>query len=165
MQVAFHSTLGLALCCLGEMALAMNIQRCESPSGHTTFTSLGCPTGHTLMSEHHVLREPSYTNAPPMLLPPAEHFTARESYEADDPLVVIGEQDDGCGNRLSRSERRQAIIQQQTRPGMTLADIESALGRPDTITERNGEKQYVYKKRNGTTRVNFDIAECVKGRF
>lgn len=157
--------LTLTLGCLGPAAMATTVQHCKSPDGHITFTSLGCPQGHSLLSEKYL--KPSFDSGSSvslMLLPPAEYSSTQHYERSEATLLVVGGREDGCGNRLNRSERRQAIIQRQTRPGMTIADVESALGKPDTITERNGEKQYLYKNRNGTTRVTFDSAECVKGK-
>ena len=79
-------------------------------------------------------------------------------------LVVVGEHDDGCGNRLGAEQRRKAIINEQTPAGMTRRDVESLLGKPDKIISRNAEQRYVYKEKNGRTRqVQFDENGCVMG--
>lgn len=88
-----------------------------------------------------------------------------DSAENNTQLTVVGEQDDGCGNRITGSARRNAMINQQILPGMTRADIESSLGTPDTITNRNGQAQYRYSGDKGRTKtVTFDEYGCVRGK-
>ena len=48
---------------------------------------------------------------------------------------------------------------------MSRADVESSLGKPDTITEQNGKTRYVYQVKKGNKRnINFDEAGCVTGK-
>ena len=80
-------------------------------------------------------------------------------------LTVVGEQEDGCGNLLSAQARRRAIVEKQVRAGMTRADIESALGKPDTITSSNGQTRYRYSSQKGRSKsVSFDENGCVRGK-
>ena len=131
--------------------------------GNVTFTSLGCPDGQDM-------RWQDAYNAPPgsaaHLLPPAEPPNrANPPAKRNKDIVVAGERDDGCGNRLSAEQRRRAIINQQTPPGMTRRDVESLLGRPDKVSSRNGETRYVYHEKKGrSSQVTFDENGCVKGK-
>ncbi len=157
---------GIALLILIDFAQASGIQRCEDAMGHVTFTSLGCPDAQ-------VMQPQGAYNAPPgsttYLLPPAEpqgpanHKPGQANRSKD--IVIAGERDDGCGNRLSGEQRRRAVINQQTPPGMTRRDVESLLGRPDKVTTRNGETRYVYHEKKGrSSQVTFDQNGCVKGK-
>lgn len=77
--------------------------------------------------------------------------------------MIVGEQDDGCGNLLSSSEKRQAIIRREVRSGMSSADVESSLGKPDRITRQNSRQRYHYRDKRGDNQlISFDEAGCVK---
>ena len=151
--------LSTILLCLPLYAHATTVERCEDAAGNITYTSLGCPVGHSMRLQE------AFNAAPgtePGLLPPASPST--QSF-APRELVVVGGQDDGCGNRLSREQRRKAIINQHTLAGMTTRDVESALGRPDKVVSRNGETRYVYNEKKGrSSQVTFDENGCVKGK-
>ncbi len=144
--------------------LATTVHRCEDGAGNITFTTLGCPHGHMLHLQ-------DAFNAPPgtqaSFLPPAEvsiRSTGAPNNTPKEP-VVVGQHDDGCGNRLSADQRRRAIINLQTPAGMTKRDVESMLGKPDKIVSRNGEVSYVYKEKKGrSSQVTFDEVGCVKGK-
>ncbi|KPW09057.1 Uncharacterized protein ALO42_00934 [Pseudomonas syringae pv. atrofaciens] len=162
MRPANHLLLWSALLCLPATATASNVHRCEDASGKITFTTLGCPDGHST-------RLQSAFNAPPGtridVLPPASTAQTARGKPADQTVVVVGTRDDGCGNRLSAEQRRAAIINQRTPPGMTQRDVESLLGRPDKVTNRNGELHYVYNQKKGrSNKVTFDEHGCVKGK-
>lgn len=163
--------LGLALLCSSTLLQASSVLRCEDATGNITFTTLGCPSGQDVQWQD------AY-NAPPgsvtPLLPGAEQQdrSGRRSAQAaqskaaqSEELVIVGQRDDGCGNRLSAEQRRRAIINQQTPPGMTRRDVESLLGRPDKVVSRNGETRYVYHEKKGrSSQVTFDEHDCVKGK-
>ncbi|RXU28025.1 outer membrane protein assembly factor BamE domain-containing protein [Pseudomonas syringae] len=157
-----HLLLWSALLCLPAAATASNVHRCEDASGKITFTTLGCPDGHSPRLQRAF-------NAPPGtridVMPPANTAQTARGKPADQTLVVVGTRDDGCGNRLSAEQRRAAIINQRTPPGMTQRDVESLLGRPDKVTNRNGELHYVYNQKKGrSNKVTFDENGCVKGK-
>ncbi|KWT05578.1 MULTISPECIES: outer membrane protein assembly factor BamE domain-containing protein [Pseudomonas syringae group] len=162
MRAAIHLTLCNALLCLPLHAIASSVQRCEDASGKIMFTTLGCPAGHST-------RLQSAFNAPPGtqvdLLPSASSREPARQRSSGKELVVVGTRDDGCGNRLSAEQRRAAIINQRTPPGMTKRDVESLLGRPDKVSNRNGELRYVYNQKKGrSSSVTFDEHGCVKGK-
>lgn len=160
MPIHASSTLVAALLCLPLAAQATTVQRCEDASGAITFTSLGC-------TSEQLSQQVNAYNAPPGSVTPAllpEHDDRRVRAPVRD-LVVAGQRDDGCGNRLSAEQRRTAIINQRTPPGMTQRDVESLLGRPSRITQRNGEMRYHYAMKNGrSNQVTFDEDGCVKGK-
>ena len=152
------------LLCITPFSHANTIQRCEDATGNVTFTSLGCA------AEQHSQAVDAF-NAPPgsvapALLPGKEAGRLQpRSRLANKEVVVVGQRDDGCGNRLSAEQRRTAIINQRTPPGMTKRDVESLLGRPDRVTQRNGEERYHYSLKNGrSNQVAFDQEGCVKGK-
>ncbi|WP_459749824.1 outer membrane protein assembly factor BamE domain-containing protein [Pseudomonas sp. 3A(2025)] len=148
------------LFCLPLAGQASTVQRCEDASGAITFTSLGCTT-------EQLSQQVKAYNTPPGSVTPAllpEHDYRRTRTPIKE-LVVVGQRDDGCGNRLSAEQRRIAIINQRTPSGMTRRDVESLLGRPTKVTQRNGETRYHYATRNGrSNQVTFDEDGCVKGK-
>lgn len=169
MPATARTTLLITLLCFPVSALTATVQRCEDAQGNITFTSLGC------LSDHNMQLQRAY-NAPPgsssatNLLPEAAPFR-RETAEPPNnrrtskELVVVGQRDDGCGNQVSSEQRRRAIINQQTRAGMNLRDVESSLGKPDKITTRNGETRYHYSEKKGrSSQVVFDENGCVKDK-
>ncbi|WP_024643471.1 outer membrane protein assembly factor BamE domain-containing protein [Pseudomonas syringae] len=162
MRLIIRLSLFSTLLYLPAHVTASTVQRCEDAAGKITFTTLGCPEGHSTQLQ-------KAFNAPPgtliELLPPANHREADRRKVSPRELVVVGTRDDGCGNRLSAEQRRAAIINQRTPPGMTKRDVESLLGRPDKITNRNGELRYEYTQKKGRSNsVTFDEDGCVKGK-
>ncbi|MBD8494820.1 outer membrane protein assembly factor BamE domain-containing protein [Pseudomonas syringae] len=161
MPIQTARTLIGALLCLPLASQATStVQRCEDASGAITYTSLGC------QAEQHSQQVNAY-NAPPGSL---QHMLPsgradRAARAAPRELVVVGQHDDGCGNRLSAEQRRSAIINQRTPAGMTRRDVESLLGRPDKVSQRNGEMRYHYAQKGGRShQVTFDEDGCVKGK-
>lgn len=163
--------LGFALLCSSTLLQASSVLRCEDATGNITFTTLGCPSGQDMQQQD------AY-NAPPgsvtPLLPGAEQADgsgrrsaqpAQSKAAQSKELVIVGQHDDGCGNRVSAEQRRRAIINQQTQPGMTRRDVESSLGKPDKVVRRNSETRYVYHEKKGrSSQVTFDEHDCVKGK-
>jgi hypothetical protein len=152
----------LLLCIFQPSAWAATVSRCEDPQGRITFTSHGCPSQH---SE----RPQTATNPPPgggKAVIPMTGKPARTKQTAEGiRFASTGQRDDGCGNSLTALQKRQAIIRQAPRPGMTRKDVESALGRPDRTSQQNGQMRYHYKDHKGNTRqVSFDEHGCVKGK-
>jgi hypothetical protein len=143
--------------------IGSTVFRCEDATGHITFTRQGCPDEHNQSLQQAYNPKPGSGKPVPLAKPRKE---PRESKKRDETeLTVIGAKLDGCGNHLTSSERRAAIIKQQIRLGMSRADVESSLGKPDKITEQNGQARYVYLGKKGNKRnVNFDEAGCVKGK-
>ena len=155
MTIQPRQVLCSALLCLPLSLHAAIVQRCEDLAGNVTYTSLGCPSDHDIQLQNAFNASPgSSGNA--ALLPPHDQSPRRQSGAArqEKELTVVGQRDDGCGNRLSAEQRRRAVINQQTPPGMTKRDVESLLGRPDKVVSRNGE----------TSQVTFDEMGCVKGK-
>jgi len=143
---------------------ATTVHRCEDDAANVTFTTLGCPEGQSLQLQE-AFNPPPGTQA--TYLPPAEatlHNT-QTVIGAPRELVVVGQHQDGCGNRLDADQRRRAIINLQTPAGMTKRDVESMLGKPDKIVSRNGEERYLYNAKKGrSSQVTFDENGCVKGK-
>ena len=165
-----HFSAPLAFCLialtLSGSAHASGIQRCEDAAGNVTFTSLGCPSGQE--RQWQLTPNPAPDSRPP-ILPAAEHPEQPRhragTASSKDEILLIGQRDDGCGNSLSADQRRRAIINQQTPPGMTRRDVESLLGRPDKVVSRNGETRFVYQEKKGrSSQVTFDEYGCVKGK-
>lgn len=155
--------LGIALSSSAHFLQASSVQRCEDARGNVTFTSLGCPAGHAMQWQEAYNAPPGSTTH---LLPFVEQLERKQIAPLRGPeIVVVGERDDGCGNRLNADQRRRAIINQQTPAGMTVRDVESLLGRPDKVISRNGETRYVYQEKKGrSSQVTFDENGCVKGK-
>ncbi|MFL9814890.1 DUF4124 domain-containing protein [Stutzerimonas sp. VN223-3] len=152
-----------ALLLTATPTFAVNIYRCVDEAGHLTFTRQGCPTNQSGQLQEALNPTPSSGKAVPMAKPKPRRKISHA--EPDRSLTVVGIQDDGCGNRVTGSARRHAMISQQALPGMTRADIESTFGTPDTVTGRNGQVQYRYIADKGRTRtVSFDEHGCVRGK-
>lgn len=160
-----HGLLRAAFCatllCPSPALLASTVFRCEDARGHITFTLQGCPTDHAQHLQEAYNPTPG-KGKPVPLAKTRSHSRKLEKAE----LVVVGEQQDGCGNRLTGSARRTAIIKAQIRAGMTRADVDSALGKPDKVSSQNGQTRYYYRNKEGTRsrQVSFDENGCVKGK-
>lgn len=152
-------------CCallLSGPALATSIYRCVDENGHLTFTRQGCPPRQDAEIRQISNPTPGSGTAVPMAQPkkPGPGAPRKEN-----SLTIVGEQDDGCGNRITGSARRNAVINRQSPSGMTRADVESIFGKPDSISSRNGQTQYRYKDDKGHSRsISFDENGCVLGK-
>lgn len=148
---------------------AATVFRCTTATGQITYSQHGCATDQTQGLQEAFNATPG-TGAPvPMANPGRTHKQAprqKSSRDKREELTVIGEQQNGCGNRVVGSDRRKAIIEGRIRTGMTQGDVESALGRPDTVSQQNGTTRFHYKadKRHGARTVSFDEDGCVMGK-
>ena len=80
-------------------------------------------------------------------------------------LQRIHPYEERCGNLLTAGQRRDAIMDRRIVTGMSQQDVESALGKPDSIKIRNSSTRYTYKEKNGrSAEVVFDEKGCVKGK-
>ncbi|VXC59070.1 conserved hypothetical protein [Pseudomonas sp. 8Z] len=140
-------------------SLATSVFRCVDANGHVTFTRHGCKSDQ----EQHLQDARNHTPSSGKAIPLANTPKRPKPATSQEDLVIVGQHDDGCGNLISSSERRQAIIRQEIRSGMSRADVESSLGKPDRITRQNGRQRYYYDdKRGKRQQINFDEAGCVK---
>lgn len=152
-----------ALLLWANPTLAGSIYRCSDADGNLTFTRHGCAANHAAQTQVIANPTPGSGKAVPLAKPIKRNKSPKD--RSSRSLTVVGKQNDGCGNLITRSERRDAVIKQQILPGMTRADIESAFGTPDTVTSRNGKVQYRYSSEKGRTRtVSFDQNGCVGGK-
>ncbi|HCJ31101.1 MAG TPA: hypothetical protein DHV63_17840 [Pseudomonas sp.] len=143
--------------------LAASVYRCVDEAGNLTFTRQGCPANQAAQIQETLNPTPSSGKAVPLAKPRAQRKTFKDGTMK--PLTIVGEQDDGCGNRITGSARRNAMVSRQVHPGMTRADIESIFGTPDTVTSRNGQMQYRYSSDKGRTQtISFDEHGCVRGK-
>lgn len=144
--------------------LATTVFRCEDTNGHITFTLQGCPSAQDQHLQDAYNPTPG-DGKPVPLAKKAKSSRAKSQERTRGVVVVVGEQQDGCGNRITGSARRDAVIKQRILSGMTRADVESALGTPDKVSSQNGQTRYHYRDLRGNTRqVSFDEAGCVKGK-
>ena len=159
----FYAAIYLVTCLNSAPAFSTTVFRCEDINGNLTFTRQGCPEHHTQSLQKAYNPTPGSSKPVPLAKP--QKTSRKDKNSPHKELTVIGVKQDGCGNLLSSSERRTAIIKQQIRPGMSQADVESSLGRPDKVSENNGQTRYVYGGKKGNKRnVVFDQAGCVKGK-
>lgn len=145
-----------------EDSHAASVFRCVGADGHVTFTRHGCASDQEQHLQDTRNHTPSSGKAIP-LAPPGRRTATTSASNGE--LIIVGQQDDGCGNLLSSSEKRQAIIRKDIRRGMSRSDVESSLGKPDRVTASNGQERYHYreKRKGGNSRqVSFDEAGCVK---
>lgn len=171
-----HGLLRATLCATllypASHALAANVYRCEDRNGHLTYTLQGCTSQQLLQVQN--ADNPTPGSGKPIPLAkqkkqkkqPAQKTSGRKQAKADgEALLVIGEHQDGCGNRVTGSARRTAMINGQVRSGMPLKDVESALGKPDKITSQNGQVRYLYRDKDGNSKqVSFDENGCVRSK-
>ncbi|WP_085578224.1 MULTISPECIES: DUF4124 domain-containing protein [unclassified Pseudomonas] len=150
------------LLCLPPAAGATTVHRCEAEDGRITFTTLSCTNGERL-SRHEV--SPYAPGSVVPLLPEARHEeTAGHPGKRREP-AIIGRAQDPCGNLIDARQRREAIINRRVITGMNPLDVESALGKPDKITQRNSSMTYRYDlKRGRSAQVDFDEKGCVTGK-
>ena len=141
---------------------ASSVFRCVDGTGHVTFTRHGCPSDQQQHLQDARNHTPSSGKVIPLANPDRRKATAPAGAAE---LVIVGQRDDGCGNLLSSSEKRQAIIRKEIRAGLSRADVESSLGKPDRVTSSNGQQRYHNreKRKGGSSRqISFDAAGCVK---
>ena len=159
MKVWFH-LLAFTLSTM-DASYAATLQRCVAQDGHITYTAHGCSARDAQSTITTANVRPADSRASPMAPPSAAPARSRPS--PPDDLVVVGGRDDGCGNRVTGSSRREAIIRKEIRVGMTRRDVESTLGRPDKVSGQNGQLRYHYQDRQGNRRqVSFDRDGCVR---
>ncbi|MFI8479462.1 DUF4124 domain-containing protein [Pseudomonas sp. NPDC078700] len=145
---------------LASSVFAESVFRCEDSQGNLTFTSHGCPTDQRQQRENPQNLTPSSGKPIPLASPKRDI-----NQTSNTGVIVVGQRQDGCGNRITGSQRRTAIIKKQILAGMTKADVESALGQPQRIDRNNGRLSYHYQDLQGNkSKVSFDQAGCVKGR-
>ncbi|MBT2296363.1 cell envelope protein SmpA [Pseudomonas fluorescens] len=166
MPVNRYLFLFAALPCLPLGAAGQSVHRCESSAGHVTFTTLSCRPGETLSLQQ--VHPPSPGTIQPLaetLLPEAEgRQTSGNKTNRKEPTVV-GQLEDNCANLLNPRQRREAIIHRRVVSGMSQQDVESALGKPDSVKVRNSSTRYTYKAKKGrSAEIVFDEKGCVKGK-
>lgn len=157
-------------CCTAICALllcptlhASTVFRCEDASGHITYTLQGCPTEADQQLQSADNPTPGQGKAVPLAKPRKSEGKGSKQDRKSEDLLVVGQKQDGCGNRVTGSARRIAMIRQQARSGMTQRDVESSLGKPDKVTSQDGQIRYHYEDNQGNRRqVTFDEAGCVK---
>lgn len=141
--------------------LASSVFRCQAPNGHVTYTLQGCMTDQQQYIQQAFNPTPS-SGAPVTLGSKTRHRESQsEAQNSLEKVTVVGQRDDGCGNRIVGRERREAVIKRHIRPGMTRADVESALGAPDRVTGNNGRSRYLYRDGGRTRQISFDENGCV----
>ncbi|MCP1626609.1 outer membrane protein assembly factor BamE domain-containing protein [Pseudomonas nitroreducens] len=152
---------------------AASVFRCTAADGSVLFSQYGCPTERQQEIQEANNPTPGSGEPVPMAIPQetvAQKPGARskgQGKEAErESVVVVGEQQNGCGNRVTGSARRKAIIEGRVRTGMTRRDVESALGRPDRTSQHNETLRYHYEadKQHGARTVTFDEDGCVMGK-
>jgi len=160
-------TLALLLC-PATTSFGATVHRCQDEKGHITFTQLGCSAEHGLASE--ILNMPSTESANAGAAQPTKKVSKAASEKPpranrqSSAVAGTGARQDGCGNVLTPAARRKAMINKEARPGMTQADVESMLGKPDSISSQNGKARFNYvDKHSGRKRnISFDVDGCVK---
>ncbi len=147
-----------------QITLAATVFRCEDANGHITYTRNGCPQDASQALQRADNQTPGQGKPVP-LAKARKNQGSKSDKDSEIQTIVTGEKQDGCGNRGTGSERRNAIIRQQVRSGMTQSDVESSLGKPDKVTTQDGQIRYQYADTNGNRRqVTFDEGGCVKGK-
>lgn len=145
--------------------LASSVFRCEDANGHITFTRHGCGDSQQQQIQNAYNPRPGSGAAVPLAVPQATQ-KSKETAANGNSLTIVGGQQDGCENAVTGSARREAIIRKQVRAGMSRSDVESALGKPERISRRNGQTTYHYASRHNNERrtVTFDQNDCVTGK-
>ncbi|MHC8304672.1 cell envelope protein SmpA [Pseudomonas sp. PB3P13] len=148
------------LLCLALAASASSVHRCEASDGRVTFTTLSCAVGENLLiQEVRTFTPESIVGMMPEAEPRERSGSAIKRREP----TVVGRSEDKCGNLISARERRDAIIHRRIVAGMSLQDVESALGKPDKVSIRNSATHYRYDtKRGRSAHIEFDERGCTK---
>lgn len=159
----------LTLLALFSTCEATTVFRCASAAGQITYSQHGCATDQSQTLQEAFNPTPGSGAAVPMARPERPRSPSprqKENRSKRNDVTVVGEQQNGCGNRVIGSDRRKAIIEGRIKTGMTQGDVESALGRPDTVSQQNGTTRFHYKadKRHGARTVSFDEDGCVMGK-
>ncbi len=157
-----HPALLLIFALASPAATAANVYRCVDLEGRVTFTRHGCAQDQESGTQRAFNATPGNGKPTPLAKPAAP---TRPTRNGADSLLVVGETDDGCGNQLTSQERRLAILRKQAKAGMTMVDVESALGKPTKTSTSNGLTRYSYRDGKGKTRsVSFDENGCVRAK-
>ena len=163
-----HWMHGAAICAIllcPTPSPASSVFRCEDSDGHVSFTRHGCSENQQQREQRAHNPRPGSGAAVPLATPRSDDGASRIS-SSDNSLTVVGGRQDGCDNAVTGNARREAIIRKQVRAGMTRSDVESALGKPERISTRNGQTTYHYASRHSNERrtVTFDQNDCVTGK-
>lgn len=143
-------------------AQAATVYRCEDAAGHLTFSASGCSPDSDSRQQRADNPRPGGTK-PTLMAKPRPTSRQKASREP----TVVATKTDGCGDLLTASERRQAIIRGEVKRGMSRADVENALGQPRRISQLDTLTRYHYEARNRKERsrlVTFDEHGCVRRR-
>jgi hypothetical protein len=162
MPVSRYLLLLITLPGLPVWGAGQTVHRCENMAGHVTFTTLSCGPDEALSLQQ--IHSYNLGTTQPML-PEAEFRQPSGNKVKRKEPTVVGQREDRCGNLLDASQRREAIMNRRIVIGMNQQDVESALGKPDTIKVRNSTTRYTYKAKKGrSAEVVFDEKGCVKGK-
>ncbi|WP_460121733.1 cell envelope protein SmpA [Pseudomonas sp. S2_C03] len=154
-----HYFLLTALLGLPLEAPAITVHRCESASGHLTFTTRGCASADTQSLQE------VHTYLPGTMVPLMPEADARQPAYTRRAPTIVGQAQDTCGNLINARQRREGNINQRVVAGMSQQDVESALGKPDKVTVRNSATIYRYDNQRGrSAHVEFDEKGCVSGK-
>lgn len=152
---------------------AASVFRCTAADGSVLFSQYGCPVERQQEIQEAHNPPPGSGEPVPMATPkestprrPLAHRKDQGKEAERASVVVVGEQQNGCGNRVTGTARRKAIIEGRIRTGMTRSDVESALGRPDRVSQHNETLRYHYEadRKHGARTVTFDEDGCVMGK-
>ncbi|WP_440468620.1 outer membrane protein assembly factor BamE [Pseudomonas sp. YH-1] len=152
---------------------AASVFRCTAADGSVLFSQYGCPVERQQEIQEANNPTPGSGEPVPMANPqepalqkPVARSKGQSKETEHESVVVVGEQQNGCGNRVTGNTRRKAIIEGRVRTGMTRRDVESALGRPDRVSQHNETLRYHYEagKKQGARTVTFDEDGCVMGK-
>lgn len=162
MNGSSNTLLSFILWALFSTANASSIQRCEDAQGRITFSQHGCPSEQ--LQQQISAHNPTPGGNQPRTM--AGHQTRPETAPRPvNDIMVVGQREDGCGNRVNGTERRTAMIRQQVLPGMTRADVLSSLGTPQRISRHNAHEQFHYTRADGSRySIRFDHNGCVSGK-
>jgi len=142
--------------------LGQTVHRCEDAAGHITFTTLSCRPEESLSLQRIHSFNPSTSES---LLPEAEPRSLAIPKSRRQEPTIVGQFEDRCGNQINARQRREAIMNKRIVAGMSQQDVESALGKPDSIKIRNSSTRYTYKAKKGRgAEIVFDEKGCVKGK-
>lgn len=164
MHYPLSATLFAFAILISQAPAAATVFRCTDEAGRITYAQQGCPGGTDIQKQQAYNPTPGSGKAVKMATT-NPRSTRKATPPPTDQLTIVAERHDGCGNRISGGERREAIIKQRILSGMTRSDVESALGRPNSVVSINGRTRYRYEKSEGRGRtVTFDENGCVTGK-
>lgn len=133
-------SLGLVALLLLPLAASAEVYRCEAPDGRVTYTDRPCATDSAPADLPPLNVTPSGKSANLAVEHDRRVQEGKQKRDAADAKFVKEQ-----GEKQARDKQiRQAIIDRRAVSGMTVSELDSALGAPDQRSGENGNERWTY---------------------